>query len=257
MLDVIILCIIFILFFLVIYKKELFKVRQNNIVDYMNFIHEKKGKKKNVFIFSSGPSLNEIEEIKKKFSKEFWDDCYTISVKSAINVMSKHDIKTDFLVSNFSGTISKLDYNLLEKEKPIVFGGNYYDKKKDHKLKKYVDYFIEIGRIGNMMQCIEKDDENCIDFQFFEDNVNSGWGHVMMELAIPLAISLKPKNIYTLGWDVKNSKKYFDSKENFKNYSDENVILEFTKFLPDYLKKHYDINIYKTSKNQEIKLPLI
>ena len=52
--------------FLVIYKKELFKVRQNNIVDYMNFIHEKKGKKKNVFIFSSGPSLNEIEEIKKK-----------------------------------------------------------------------------------------------------------------------------------------------------------------------------------------------
>ena len=128
--------------------------------------------------------------------------------------------------------------------------------KKDHKLKKYVDYFIEIGRIGNMMQCIEKDDENCINFQFFEDNVNSGWGHVMMELAIPLAISLKPKNIYTLGWDVKNSKSILIQRKISKIIVMKMLFLEFTKFLPDYLKKHYNINIYKTSNNQAAYLPL-
>ena len=78
-----------------------------------------------------------------------------------------------------------------------------------------------------------------------------------MELAIPLSILLKPEKIITIGWDIKNSKKHWDSKkESFTNWSHEDTILnEFSCYLDDYMKKHYNIKIYKINKNSAIKLP--
>ena len=192
---------------------------------------------------------------KKKFKKDFWDDCYVISVKSSINILDKHNIKTDFLLSNFSGSISKLNYDLLEKpNKPIIIGGNYYDKDKKRKLKQYVDYYIDIGPLGNTMKCIEENKPKCLDLRYKNNNVETGWGHIMMELAIPFCVALEPKNIITIGWDVINSNNYY--KNTFKNYSKEDVILEFSSYLSNYLKEQYNINIFKLSKNQVVKIPL-
>jgi len=254
---VIILLIIIILLLLFIIKNtEKFNTNSiNNIKKFKEFISNHKGKKKNILICSCGPSLNELKNFKKKIKKEFLDDCYVISIKSAINILDKNNIKTDFLLSNFF--INNLNYKVLEKpNKPIVIGGNYYDKNKAHKLKKYVDYYIDIGPLGNTMKCIEENKTKCLDFRYKNNNVETGWGHVMMELAIPLCVALEPENIITIGWDITgiNSHKYY--KNTFKNYSKEDVILEFSSYLSNYLKNQYNINIFKLSKNQGVKIPL-
>lgn len=255
MIMVIILLIILIIMIVLclLINKETFS--NNNINSFKKCINKHKGKKKNILICSSGPSLNEIKYFKNKFTKEFWDDCYVISVKSSLNILDKHNIKNDFLISNFSGSINKLNYDLLEKKnKPIVIGGNYHDKHKKHKLKKYVDHYVDIGPLGNTMKNIENDKPKCLDFRYKNNNVETGWGHVMMELAVPLAVALEPTNIITIGWDIVNSRTYY--KNTFKNYSKEDVIMEFSSYLSDYLKKHYNVNIFKLSKNQGAKLPL-
>ena len=246
-----ILVIIILLLLIKNYNKEQF----NNIHSFKQMINKYKLKKKNILICSSGPTLNELKHFKKKFTKEFLNDCYVISVKSSINILSKLNIKCDFLVSNFTGSIKKLNYELLKtNNKPIVIGGNYYNKNKKHKLKDYVDYYVDIGPLGNTMKAVEQNKKKCLDFRYKNNNVETGWGHVMMELAIPLAVALQPENIITIGWDIKNHNQYY--KDSFKNYSHEDTILEFSKYLPSYLKKHYNIKIYKLSKNQGVFLPL-
>ena len=104
------------------------------------------------------------------------------------------------------------------------------------------------------MKCIEENKPKCLDLRYKNNNVETGWGHVMMELAIPFCVALEPKNIITIGWDVINSNNYY--KNTFKNYSKEDVILEFSSYLPNYLKEQYNINIFKLSKNQGVKIPL-
>ena len=251
---IILLIIIILLLLYEIKNKEKF-FNTNNIKKFKEFISKHKGKKKNILICSSGPSLNEINYFKKKFKKDFWDNCYVISVKSSMNILDKYNIKTDFLISNFSGSIHRLNYDLLEKQnKPIVIGGNYYDKNKEHKLKKYVDYYIDIGPLGNTMKNIEDNKPKCLDFRYKNNNVETGWGHVMMELAIPLAVALEPENIITIGWDIINSRTYY--KNTFKNYSKEDGILAFSSYLSNYLKEQYNINIFKLSKTQGAKIPL-
>ena len=65
--------------------------------------------------------------------------------------------------------------------------------------------------------------------------LTTGWGHIMMELAIPLSLELKPQNIITIGWDIKSVNKYWDV-EHFTNWSNaDTVINNFTSYLHKYL----------------------
>ena len=104
-----------------------------------------------------------------------------------------------------------------------------------------------------------KNDVKDIGFKIKNNKMSSNWGHVMMELAIPLSIYLNPKTIITIGWDVKNQKSHWDTKkESFFNWSSEETIInEFSCHLHDYLKKHYNIKIYKINKNSGIRIPLL
>ena len=106
------------------------------------------------------------------------------------------------------------------------------------------------------MECVINDEDNCIKF-YEEDNMPmTHWGHVMMELALPLALMLKPKNIFTLGWDITyknlNQHNYF---ETFVDYQKGDTIKYFSSHLSKYLKKHYKVNIFKLSKYSGVKIP--
>ena len=102
-----------------------------------------------------------------------------------------------------------------------------------------------------------KEDKKGIEFKNIDNVICGNWGHIMMELAIPLSIMLKPKEIITIGW-IKNQKVTDTKKESFFNWSSEETIInEFTCYLHDYLKKHYNIKIYKINKNSGIRIPLL
>ena len=64
---------------------------------------------------------------------------------------------------------------------------------------------------------------------------------------------LKPKTIVTVGWDLGNG--YWNDENKIEKFEDwsqwhnNEKIVNFTKYLPRYLKMHHDINIYKLNPN--------
>lgn len=79
--------------------------------------------------------------------------------------------------------------------------------------------------------------------------------HIMCELAIPLAIHLGIKNIYTVGWDLSliNNKNYFCENKYVKYYKNNQEKI----FIPYIVKllNEKDINIYKIKEISPILLP--
>ena len=111
------------------------------------------------------------------------------------------------------------------------------------------------------MELVTKDKKS-LEFENINNEVYTGWGHIMMELAIPLCIFLKTKNIITIGWDNNSENiKHWDNIESFNNkinWSSLDVICNhFSRYLYDYLWKHYKIKIYKINKKSCMKIPLL
>ena len=116
---------------------------------------------------------------------------------------------------------------------------------------------VNLNMNRKLMQNV-RNNVNDITFKNINNKIMTGWGHIMMELAIPLALELKPNNIITIGWDIKNSNKYWH-QENFtvKYWNDENnIINQFTIHLHNFLLKHYQIKIFKLSNESGVKIPL-
>jgi len=206
-------------------------------------------KKTNVFIFSAGPSLNELNNIINKIPNEIIKDSYVIAVKGSINKLYELNIKCDFVVLNYIGNSSVINLDLKPKElaPPKIIGLDVGDMKK---LRKKTDYMITINWKKNWMSDIVNNKISKINFYEKDNKTYTNWGHVMTELALPLAMELKPKNIYTLGWDNCDNKHFSDK---FMNWGIEGVV-EFSEYLPLFLKKNYDINIYKLSNTQCVNL---
>ena len=230
-------------------KKENFN---NN--DYNNFKQTLGNykKKKNILIFTSGPTLKEFK--KEDVPKHIWDNCYIICLKNSINYLDEINIKPDFLVTNFIGAAETLDEKIIDKHKPLFIGLNYG---KLENLRKRTDFMVNLEMKNNYLKNV-KDNINDISFKNKNNKIYTGWGHIMMELAIPLCLELKPENIITIGWDVKNSKKYWN-KETFSNYwhDENNIINDFSVYLHKFLKEHHNIKIYKFSKKSGVKIPLV
>ena len=123
-------------------------------------------------------------------------------------------------------------------------------------LRKRTDFMVNLKIINNNLEYV-KNNKNNISFKNINNKIYTGWGHIMMELAIPLCLELKPENIITIGWDVKNSKKYWN-QETFTDYwhVENNIINEFTVHLHKFLKEHYNVNIYKFSEISGVKIPI-
>lgn len=246
-----ILC-IFIFLILIIFV-FLIKINENfNNNDFNNFkqtIGNYK-KKKYILIFTSGPSLKDFK--KKDIPKHIWDNCYVIAVKNTINYLDKINIKPDFLVTNFIGAAKTLNEELIDKHKPLFVGINYGSMEN---LRKRTDFMVNLDWNSNNLENV-KNNKNDIVFKNKNNKIFIGWGHTMMELAIPLSLELKPENVITIGWDIKNSKKYWN-KETFVDWNNENIIInDFTVYLHKFLKDHFNVNIYKFSKKSGIKIPI-
>lgn len=266
--------IIFIIFIILIIIILFLKHRNTEL--YQNYKHpffndiKNFPRRKNVLILSAGPSLNEIDDIKKHFTKEFLKNTYIICIKSAINKARDIKLPVDFIVTNGDGNYNKINLKHLKKknrDQTKLLCIEYYKGciESYKKLCKECDYIFKIQNRNefNIMECIDKNRKDCIGFDVKNNDFYARWGHIMMELAIPLSIMLKPENIITLGWDYKYTKNsnntyWNDSVEKFTNYStNKNVILNFTGNLSNYLKKNYNINIYKLSKYSGVKIPYL
>lgn len=252
-----VLLLIVLLFCIIIVGQKLFRNNElftdMNIRNYSNFeshINTFSGKKKYVLIFTGGPTLKEFK--KDNLPDYIWDNSYVIAVKNAVNHLHDIDVKPDFLVTNFIGAAERIDFEKIP-DSSINIGLNYGSLPK---LKQKMHYTVNLVNSSNAMKMV-KEDVKGIEFKNIDNVLYSNWGHVMMELAIPLSIYLNPKTLITIGWDVKNQKSHWDSrKETFTNWHEEDTILnDFSCYLHKYMKKHYNIKIYKINKNSAIKLP--
>jgi hypothetical protein len=262
-----------ILLILLIYFHSKYENYSNKVIplvdDYNHFVNNLskfQGKKKYVLLFTSGPTLAEFK--KSDISKKIWDDCYIIAVKNSINYLDKINIKVDFLITNFTASATRINIDLLDKHKSINIG---LDFGKIPKLRQKFHHLANFNTKKNHMQLV-KDDKKNIEFENINGKLYTGNGHIMMEMAIPFSIFLEPKNIITIGWDQKNNtfrygnKIHWDTinhsikkkkKETFIDWGDEyNIINEFSVHLHNYLKKHYNIKIYKINKKSSMKLPI-
>ena len=251
MLRVIILFVILIVFSFFLINSEHFANNNNNYNDFIKTLN-KYQKKKYILVFTSGPTLKDLK--KEHIPKHILDNCYIIAVKNSINYLDKINIKPDFLVSNFIGAAKSLDVKLIDKYKPLFIGLNYGKIKN---LQEKTDFMVELDSKTNNMKNV-KNDINDVSFKNKNNKLFTGWGHIMMELAIPLCIKLKPEYIITFGWDINNSNKYWNT-ETFINYwaDPNNIINNFSVYLHNYLIKHHNIQIYKFSKKSGIKIPLV
>ena len=212
---------------------------------------------KDVLIFSSGPSLNYLEEYKYMFTDDFYKKYIIIVVKQAKFYFDKHNLKYDIFVHNFisSGKNVKIKKNI---------NNNYisycsYISKSDKILSENCNNKIKIITTDQQMDCISNNNKNCLEFKY---NKEIGIGHIMLELAIPAALKYKPNNIYILGWDICPNKKYKHFElftthtKPFKNNGAQNkdAVIHLRQ-LYIYLLKHYNIKTYKLNYDSCVSLP--
>lgn len=234
---------------------------------YENYVNNSRN---NVLIFSAGPSLNELKNLKKYLTKEFLDNTYVICVKSAINEVYKQGIKIDCLVTNFVGSFKDIQENIVDATNANITCVEFSDKTSvgthlENKCNYRLNLLTKNNKTVNCMECIINDEPNCLEFELKNNEVYTKWGHIMMEAAIPVAVKMNPENIYILGWDNdKTNKNHYNevkkesfTNKNIRNWRNFEDINYFTKYLPGYLKKHHNINIYKLSNTQKIQIPYV
>jgi hypothetical protein len=205
-------------------------------------------RKKNILIFTSGPTLKKFK--KKDIPDYIWEDSYVIAVKSSINFINSINIKPDILVSNFYGSYANMNKKLLKTDIVKVAIMNKSVAEND-KFKYSFDHYVDINPKRNIMEDIIDNKVNSLKFSNINNKTYTSLGHIMMELAIPICVMLNPENIITIGWDLGegywDEKNKIESFEDWSKWSNNEKILNFTKYLPSYLKKHHNINIYKIS----------
>jgi hypothetical protein len=262
-----ILIIIFLVVIITFKKKSTEKFETQELSSYSRFItdlQKYKKKKKYILVFTGGPTLKEFK--KEHISKEIYDNAYIIAVKNSINFLDEIGITPDFCVSNFEGSAKRINIDILKKYKTVNIASTYDVSPKIPELKKYFNYIVKLfpPKKKNLMELVINDMKD-LDFKNINNEIYTGWGHIMMELALPLCIFLETKNIITIGWD-NNPKiiKHWDNIENFDNITNDTnwassdvICNKFSPYLHDYLWKHYKIRIYKINKNSTMKIPLL
>lgn len=219
-------------------------------------------KRRNVLILSSGSSLLELEELYQKIPQTFFNDTYVICIKTSVNKVIDCGMNVDFCVLNGFIKNGSVDIENVKRNDIPVIAGNF---SLEGKLKSNSDYIFKMKEdweVFNVMEWVKKDIPGAFDLDIV--NMNHNLGHIMCELALPLAILLCNENIFTLGWDIiyknkminywNSNKKITDDLDNHV-YSRNEYILEFTKFLSKYIRKHYKRNIYKLCPDSGVHIP--
>ena len=216
------------------------------------------GKKGDVFILSSGPTHTQFDRYKDKFD---WSDTYLIAVKSMVSFLQKKGTDPDFMITNFAFShwdISEKVNTDVTKSlcvyKQETLPGSCEELQEEKFFhQSQCNVAVELDWKKDVMKCVEDGGSSCFSLTSEKNHLVTGWGHVMCELAIPLALYLKPRNIYVLGWDQENEKGQI---EKFGIYQDSVKIAKWAKHLGPYLDKEYGVKIFKLSSDQAVDLPL-
>lgn len=222
-------------------------------------------KNKTAFIIATGPGFTDhIEFIKKNIT----EDTILICIKQSIKCF---DMIADFHVSNF---VHDEKYNYNEKFCPI----NLYIHHRRHKINEcHNRKFIDINYFLLPMYDIEHKRKNGwkllktnIDFLTLDDsnlgqnnNMVINEGHIMMELALPLAISLGCKTIilngfvggYTHGIHINNEINP-DILHAKLHHFENTVMIPNSAYLDKYLYDNFNAHIYSIC-DTHFKIPKI
>jgi len=172
-----------------------------------------------IVILSGGPSTGSLTPNEIKY---ITDNYITITVKYALDILLNNNTYPKFNVFNQYVAFGSLD-KLIEKAKPYtsIFGadGSFDD-----------DTALMMVEVNDEHFCIRNfkkllmTHEDCLTWK--ENNNKKTYInlHIMCELALPLAIHLGIKKIYTTGWDLKpiNNQDYC-STSNVKSYQNSKI----------------------------------
>ncbi len=216
------------------------EIQNKSKINLLNYVNElKKQKKDKVYIFGTGPSLDDA------FKFDF-SDGYTIVCNTIVkNKKLFHKINPDFIVA--SDAIFHFDNN--------EYANNFRkDLKKrlfENKKVRFVFGNIFIPFVTNFLFDLKDRligipmDKNI----FFNDNLINNFnlpnhGNILNFILLPLASTLS-KNIYLLGFDGRSKKDKLFWKHSKNNSYDE--------YLEDIIKKHPAFFNYQVPKNNPFK----
>jgi len=219
------------------------------------------GKKEYVLLCLPGPSILNLKD-KKKFSKKFIDKCTIIAIKNSINYIKELDLPVDFLLTNHQGGYNKINFNHLKGvNKPINICHTYGNPK-------YSQWDFIINFKGkekyDSFDCVDNNLDDCLNFKEENNELNVPNQHgstTILELGIPVSLLLKPKKIIIIGWDLDIKQMGYYNRTTIPNVllDDQkwiNKIIKNTSNLKNYIKHHYNIDIYKVSPIQKINFPI-
>lgn len=219
-------------------------------------------KKDYVLICSSGPTLKELNYYVNK-NPRFLNKCHIVCLKDSINHLIESNIQVNFLLTNHHGSYNKINFGLLSGDKKPISICHTYGINKHNSW----DFVFDIDMSNNIMECIVNNNDNCLDFDRKNSKLICKWGHIMMELGIPFSLLLKPKKIIILGWDL-GENRYYDGNSshidgnlgsnniNNASWASNQKILNFTKYLTNYVSTKYNVDVFKLSENQKVHLPI-
>jgi hypothetical protein len=265
--------------------KKIINMIPGSTVDKLLFI-ENMFKGEDCFIVAPGPSYQELTEEQKN---NIFNNYFTIAVKYIINEFIKSNLYPfiyaysdnnekvyDNIFNNVciysilckfikiknkaTNKLIKLNKSLQFDDKyDILFVNNVFNINNSIKKNSHWTFneFVNGNDPTNIYNNILSDkDKNELGFYYYPT------GHIMYEIAIPICVHLGFSNIYTIGWDCNYTKQsyYYAPKRNVKildRVKCNSCVIENTYFMHKVMKEKYNINIYKTSNDSLVKLPII
>lgn len=235
--------------------KNIISVLGKNNLEKINLLKNLFSKEDDVecFILGAGPTYSEVSNSYKKY---IINNYFTFAIKYIINELNSSILYPSiYLFNEYVADDQSLPENY---PNSLSIGTNIKKFKSDIQ----INLNKNINHDKNFNSLVKEIDT--ISFEankkyIKNNNIFVPYGHTMYELAIPLAIHMGFKRIYTIGWDlVQNSNYgYFNGiqkkNNNLKSAIKQNPI-HTTKHISNILYKKFKIKIYKTNlkSNPEI-----
>jgi len=172
-----------------LYHIVMMKTNYNDRINFLEniFINEK------VIIFSCGPTFGELSDEQLKY---YCENFITISVKYSLSKLKQLNLyPTIFIFNEWSEGINYNKLNTLSSNLVSIFGKAKKSKINHGSIQfnlKNKSHTLTFNQINNDIDAIS-----------WEKNILLyNLGHIMFELALPMAKWIGSKEIYTVGWDL-------------------------------------------------------
>lgn len=190
-----------------ILQELLYQLYGTNHVMKMNFL---KCALHNVelVLLSGGPTTYDLDKTQLEYLKH---NFIIISIKYVINFLEKHEILPDIQIFSFytNGGSKNILLHMKNKLQFISFG-IYLHKVQPKIDTNKMNRILHIKKLKNShsstFRMINNGNIDVLQFQVNEDTIIPSFGHVVLEIVIPLLLHCNIKTLYTFGWDLYNRK---------------------------------------------------